>query len=285
MKTDKRQQVITKQGVYMMIAKVISLRSKDPNSQVGAVIVSAQDRILSVGYNGFPNGCSDDKFPWGRDQNAGFLNNKYAYVVHSELNAILNFRGDNKALEGATLYVTLFPCNECAKAIIQSGIRNIYYESDKYKDQDNTKAAKKMFDSAGVRYNQLNISNDDLKLVENLIIPPQINNPDLAPQTGVTPATKKISYKTEEVKEVKTEDFGSGKILCPACHKKSDYTKVIGGNMDSCVYCGFIFNKDDLIAMGANRSKKYKCPKCSKEFRTDLSSMRSISCPCCGASF
>ena len=103
-----------------------------------------------MGYNGFPKGCSDDDFPWCRDGEP--LNNKYFYTTHSELNAILNYRGGS--LEGAKIYVSLFPCNECAKAIIQCGIKTIIYDSDKYKDQDNVIASKRMLDAAGVRYYQ-----------------------------------------------------------------------------------------------------------------------------------
>ena len=129
METDKRKSYITKDDMYMLMAKVVSLRSKDPNTQVGSVIVSDSDRILTVGYNGFPNGCSDDEFPWAREAEKE-EDTKYPYVVHSELNAILNFRGDLKALNNATLYVTLFPCHNCAKAIIQTGIKKIYYTTE-----------------------------------------------------------------------------------------------------------------------------------------------------------
>lgn len=132
----------------MGIAVLSGMRSKDPNSQVGACIVSPDNKILSMGYNGFPTGCSDDEFPWRREGDP--LENKYFYVTHSELNAILNYRGGS--LEGSRLYVTLFPCNECAKAIIQSGIKSIVYDSDKYADLASTIASKKMLDAAGVSY-------------------------------------------------------------------------------------------------------------------------------------
>ena len=107
----------------MAVAQLAGMRSKDPSTQVGSCIVSDEHKILSMGYNGLPTGCSDDDFPWERDGKP--LMTKYPYVTHSELNAILNFRGGS--LEGATIYVTLFPCNECAKAIIQSGIRRVVY--------------------------------------------------------------------------------------------------------------------------------------------------------------
>lgn len=118
----KRDDVLSWDQYYMAVAQIVRLRSKDPKTQVGAVIVK-DHRILSTGYNGFPLGISDDEFPWDKG-NPNLEDNKYAYVVHAELNAILNYKQD---LSGATLYVTLFPCNECAKAIIQAGIRKIYY--------------------------------------------------------------------------------------------------------------------------------------------------------------
>lgn len=144
----KREDYISWDEYFMGVAILSGMRSKDPNTQVGACIVSSNNRILSMGYNGFPNGISDDEFPWNRDGEP--LGNKYFYSTHSELNAILNFRGGS--LEGAKIYVTLFPCNECAKAIIQAGIRTVIYRSDKYADIPSTIASKKMFDAAGVEY-------------------------------------------------------------------------------------------------------------------------------------
>ena len=145
--SDKRQDYITWDEYFMAVAKLAGMRSKDPNTQVGACIVSKDNRILSMGYNGFQRGCSDDDFPWAREGET--LNTKYVYTVHSELNAILNYKGD---LEGAKLYVSLFPCNECAKAIIQSGIKTIIYDCDKYANTPGVIASKKMLDSAGVSY-------------------------------------------------------------------------------------------------------------------------------------
>ena len=147
--SDKRQDYISWDEYFMSIAKLAGVRSKDPNSQVGACIVSQDNKILSMGYNGFPIGCSDEVFPWAREGQP--LDTKYLYVVHSELNAILNYRG---SLEGAKLYVSLFPCNECAKAIIQCGIKTIVYEDDKYHDTPSTIASRRMLDAAGVRYYQ-----------------------------------------------------------------------------------------------------------------------------------
>lgn len=142
----KREDYITWDEYFMGVAKLSGMRSKDPNSQVGACIVSEDNKILSMGYNGFPMGCSDDEFPWAREGDA--LDTKYLYVTHSELNAILNYRGGS--LEGAKLYVSLFPCNECAKAIIQCGIREVVYDSDKYADTASVIASKKMLRTAGV---------------------------------------------------------------------------------------------------------------------------------------
>ncbi len=149
-KIRKRKEYITWDEYFMGVAQLSGMRSKDPNTQVGSCIVSNDHKILSMGYNGLPKGCSDDEFPWARE--GDLLETKYPFVVHSELNAILNFRGGT--LEGSTLYVSLFPCNECAKAIIQAGIRTVVYDSDKYADSDTTVASKRMFDAAGVRYYQ-----------------------------------------------------------------------------------------------------------------------------------
>ena len=142
----KREDYITWDEYFMGVAALSAMRSKDPHTQVGACIVSEDNKILSMGYNGFPMGCSDDDFPWEREGEA--LDTKYLYVTHSELNAILNYRGGS--LEGAKLYVTLFPCNECAKAIIQAGIKTIVYDSDKYGETPGTKASKRMLKAAGV---------------------------------------------------------------------------------------------------------------------------------------
>lgn len=147
-KNEKRMDHITWDEYFMGVAILSGMRSKDPNSQVGACIVSRDNKILSMGYNGFPIGCSDDEFPWAREGDP--LDTKYLYVTHSELNAILNYRGGS--LEGAKLYVSLFPCNECAKAIIQAGIKTIIYAEDKYAQTPSVVASKRMLDAAGVRY-------------------------------------------------------------------------------------------------------------------------------------
>ena len=132
---------------FMGIAKLAAMRSKDPNTQVGACIVGSDNRILSIGYNGTPNGIEDDNFPWDREGDP--LQTKYLYVCHGEMNAILNYRGSRKELENAKIYVDLFPCNECAKLIIQSGIKEVIYLCDKYPDTDGVKASKAMFDQVG----------------------------------------------------------------------------------------------------------------------------------------
>lgn len=147
--SSKRQDYINWDEYFMGVAQLAAKRSKDPSTQVGACIVSMDNKILSIGYNGFPIGCSDDEFPWEKTDTSPD-HNKYLYSTHSELNAILNYRGGS--LEGTKLYVTLFPCNECAKAIIQAGIRTLIYDSDKYADSDSVIASKRMLDAAGVAY-------------------------------------------------------------------------------------------------------------------------------------
>ena len=157
--SDKREDYISWDEYFMAVAKLAGMRSKDPNSQVGCCIVSADNKILSMGYNGFPRGCSDDRFPWARE-NPDPLKTKYVYVTHSELNAILNYRGGS--LEGSKLYVSLFPCNECAKAIIQAGIRTVIYDDDKYDNTPSVMASNRMFQAAGVEFRQYNRSNRKL---------------------------------------------------------------------------------------------------------------------------
>lgn len=149
--SDKREDYITWDEYFMGVAQLSAKRSKDPSTQVGACIVSQDNKILSMGYNGFPNGCSDDDFPWSKElEKEDPYNAKYLYSTHSELNAILNYRGGS--LEGSKLYVTLFPCNECAKAIIQAGIKVLIYDDDKYADTAVVKASKRMLSAAGVKY-------------------------------------------------------------------------------------------------------------------------------------
>ncbi len=147
----KRADYISWDEYFMGVADLSGKRSKDPSTQVGACIVSNDNKIMSMGYNGFPKGCSDDEFPWAREsEDDDPCGTKYLYVTHSELNAILNYRGGS--LEGSKLYVTLFPCNECAKAIIQSGIKTVIYKEDKYSDTASVRASKRMLNAAGVRH-------------------------------------------------------------------------------------------------------------------------------------
>lgn len=142
--------VISWQDYFMGLAHLSALRSKDPNTQVGACIVDEDNKVVSIGYNGMPRGCNDNSYPWARE--GGFLVTKYAFVVHAELNAILN---SPRSVKGCAIYVSLFPCNECAKAIIQSGIKKVIYESDKYNGTEGNTASKKMLIDAGVELVQL----------------------------------------------------------------------------------------------------------------------------------
>ena len=145
---------------FMGVALLASMRSKAPSTQVGACIVGPDNIILSTGYNGFPRGCSDDEFPWARE--GAEPETKYPFVVHAELNAILNAGG--KSLQGARIYVALFPCNECAKSIIQAGISEVIYLSDKYANTPGTRMSKRMLNAAGVKLRQLEPSKEELTL-------------------------------------------------------------------------------------------------------------------------
>ncbi|MGL5329434.1 MAG: deoxycytidylate deaminase [Peptostreptococcaceae bacterium] len=156
----KRENYISWDDYFMGISLLSGMRSKDPSTQVGACIVDKNNRIVSIGYNGFVNGCSDEDFPWTRE--GEFLETKYPYVVHAEQNAILNSRG--KTLEGCSIYVNLFPCHDCARNIIQSGIQKVYYLEDKYADTDSIKASKYMFEKANVELIQLKPSVDKIEI-------------------------------------------------------------------------------------------------------------------------
>ncbi len=158
---EKREDYISWDGYFMGVAYLSAMRSKDPSTQVGACIVSPENKILSMGYNGMPIGCSDDEFPWNRESEDPY-DNKYFYTTHSELNAILNYRGGS--LEGAKMYVTLFPCNECAKAIIQCGIKKVIYADDKYSDTPGVRASKRMLESAGVAFEKYTPSGRQIKI-------------------------------------------------------------------------------------------------------------------------
>ena len=156
----KRENYITWDEYFMGIALLSAHRSKDPNTQVGACIVGAQNRIMSVGYNGLPTGCSDDEFPW--EAQGEHMDTKYPYVCHAELNAILNAGGRN--LEGCKIYVALFPCNECAKAIIQCGIREVVYLSDKHAGLPQFIASRRLFEAAGVAMTQLKLARESIMI-------------------------------------------------------------------------------------------------------------------------
>ena len=160
----QRKNVSSWDAVFMAIAGLIESRSKDPSTQVGSCIVGQDNRIMSLGYNGTPNGFSDESFPWGREGKP--LDTKYIYVLHAERNAILNYRGSKKDFEGAKVYVSLFPCNECAKEIVQSGIKEVIYDSDKYAHLEETIAAKIIFDECGVIYRQItNETREEIRLL------------------------------------------------------------------------------------------------------------------------
>ena len=151
----KRSEVISWDEFFMRVAIAASLRSKDPNTQVGACIAGTDHRILSVGYNGTPYGLDDDEFPW--DTTDDPLTDKHNYVIHAEANAILNYRGSLRELGGATAYVTLFPCQECAKTLVQAGIREVVFLDDKYDGTVGNAIAKSVFDRCGVAYRQVTL--------------------------------------------------------------------------------------------------------------------------------
>lgn len=158
----KRTDYLSWDQYFMGVALLSAQRSKDDHTQVGACLVDDRNKILSVGYNGMPIGCDDDDMPWESEGEP--LYTKYYYVCHAELNAILNYSGGSGSLNDARVYVTLFPCNECAKAIIQSGMKEVIYMQDKYADADTTVASKKMFDMAGVKYRQFEPKGQTIKL-------------------------------------------------------------------------------------------------------------------------
>ena len=157
---DERKGYLSWDEYFMGIALLSAERSKDPGTQVGACIVSADKKILSMGYNGMPRGCHDTLMPWARE--GAPQDTKYMFVCHAELNAILNYDGNN--LHGSTIYTTLFPCNECTKALIQAGIKEVIYLSDKYANTDSTRASKRMMDMVGITYRPYDVSNKEITL-------------------------------------------------------------------------------------------------------------------------
>jgi dCMP deaminase len=160
---NKRNDYLSWDEYFMGMALLSAKRSKDPQTQVGACIVNEDKKVVGLGYNGFPIGCSDDDLPWDRE--GDFLNTKYPYVCHAELNAILN---STKNLKNCSIYVALFPCHECAKAIIQSGIKEVIYLSDKYEGSDSNIASKSMFDKSKVIYRQLIVSKEEISISFNI---------------------------------------------------------------------------------------------------------------------
>ena len=157
----ERQDYLSWDQYFMALAEICSLRSKDPNTRVGSCLVDENHKVISLGYNGMPTGCEDIKMPWGREDKE-FLKTKYPFVCHAELNAILNSKG--RAYKDAIIYTTLFPCNECAKAIIQSEIKKVIYKEDKYKKEDSVKAAKHMFNLAGVTYERYSLEGKKIEI-------------------------------------------------------------------------------------------------------------------------
>lgn len=163
MKNDKRKDYLDWDETFMLMSSLIARRSKDPSTQVGACIVDENNVIVGLGYNGFPRGCHDDQLPWCRE--GAIEETKYAYVVHAEANAIMNA---NTSVKGCRIYVNLFPCNECAKAIIQGGIAEVVYNSDKYADVDIFKVSRKLLETAGVKLRQYSPKNEiKLKKIAN----------------------------------------------------------------------------------------------------------------------
>jgi dCMP deaminase len=186
----ERKDYISWDEAFMALAKVIAMRSKDPTRQVGAVIVDKDNHILSLGYNGAPKGFNDENFPWNKEGDP--LKTKYMYVCHAEMNAISNFNGNKERLQGSKLYVTLFPCNECAKLIIQNGIKNIIYESDRHAKQDSTIASKKMLDYADVKYQEYHLNKD-------ILIEKYINNQGAGDGKMTSSEINKFDYNSYRV--------------------------------------------------------------------------------------
>lgn len=158
--TVKREDYLGWDEYFMALAMLSALRSKDPNTQVGACIVNDENRIVGIGYNGFPAGCSDDELPWGRS--GDWLDTKYPFVCHAEMNAVLN--SDFGRMNNCRMYVSLFPCNECAKMIIQAGIKQVIFISDKYPDDEKFVAARRMFRLAGILLRQMPVPKRDITL-------------------------------------------------------------------------------------------------------------------------
>lgn len=181
---DKRKDYLSWDETFMLSAVVTSARSKDPSSQVGACIVGDDNRILSLGYNGSPNSWDDNEFPWQRE-NENYNYTKYPYVIHAEMNALLNYKGDNKDLVGSTVYVTLFPCSNCAKFLAQAGVKKVIYLSDKYKDTPDNIASKICLRSCGIEFEEF-----PKELQRDLVI-------SLSPNEGVKENNSKVLVKNK----------------------------------------------------------------------------------------
>ncbi|KAJ0172598.1 hypothetical protein K1T71_011737 [Dendrolimus kikuchii] len=160
-KQGKREEYLGWRDYFMATAFLAAKRSKDPAYQVGACVVNNENKIVGIGYNGMPLGCSDDDFPWGKNTPSP-LDNKHLYVCHAEMNAILN--KNSADVRDCTIYVGLFPCNECAKIIIQSGIKEVIYMSDKNASKPTNVASKRMFDASGVKYWQYKPQHDKIEI-------------------------------------------------------------------------------------------------------------------------
>ncbi|XP_053399602.1 deoxycytidylate deaminase-like [Mercenaria mercenaria] len=158
-KNKKRSNYLNWEEYFMGIALITAQRSKDPNRQVGSCIVNAEKRIIGTGYNGMPNGCSDDVLPWGKNSPEKLKNKDY-YVCHSEMNAIVNKMSSD--VRGSTIYVTYFPCNECAKLLIQAGIKQVVYYEDNYKEV--SEASRKMLKMARVKTKKYKPTGRTLKI-------------------------------------------------------------------------------------------------------------------------
>ena len=156
-KVKARKNYLSWDDTFIMIAQVIAQRSKDPSTQTGAVVVDEDNIVLGLGYNGWAKGVKEGHFSWSKDYGLNkkdILNTKYPYVVHAEVNAILS---SNKSVKGAKLYCYLFPCSECTKVIIQSGVKEVIYEDDRQDQNSNNFAvSKKLFDLSGVKHRKYN---------------------------------------------------------------------------------------------------------------------------------
>ena len=180
-----RQGALSWDDYFMGLAFLTSMRSKDPSTQVGACIVNDRNRIIGVGYNGMPSNCPNEELPWGKKSSEGFLSTKYPYVVHAELNAVLNKNAESAA--GCRIYTTLFPCNECAKVIIQAGIRQVIYASDKHSDRLSARASRRLFELAGVEMRHFVSEKDLLALPLRYMEDRKRCNPTPAPVAPFAP--------------------------------------------------------------------------------------------------